>query len=95
MAAQAIRTTVTLPADLVKAADQVVSEGKARSRNELLALALRHELGAMRRAEIDAQFAKMANDPEYLGEVEQLMREFASADAETACLIEQEEHTQE
>lgn len=94
MTTPAIRTTVTLPADLVKAADQAVSNGRARSRNELLAVALRHELRALRRAEIDVQFADMANDPDYLAEVDQLMREFAGADAETAHLIDQEEQPQ-
>lgn len=53
---------MSLPADLLEAADQMVREGKARSRNEFMAMALRRELAAQRRAEIDAAFAEMAND---------------------------------
>ena len=82
----AIRTTITLPADLVDAADQAVRAGKARSRNELLVTALRHELAAQRRAEIDADFAAMADDLELQAEAEQIEREFASADDEARRL---------
>jgi len=48
MLSTTIRTTVALPAELLEAADQAVREGKARSRNELLATALRRELAAQR-----------------------------------------------
>ena len=82
----AIRTTITLPADLVDAADQAVRAGKARSRNELLVTALRHELAAQRRAEIDADLAAMADDPELQAEAEQIKREFAQADDEARRL---------
>ena len=77
-----IRTTITLPADLVDAADQAVRAGKARSRNDLLATALRHELDSQRRAEIDADLAAMADDLELQAEAEQIEREFAGADDE-------------
>lgn len=57
-------------------------EGKARSRNEFVALALRHELAAQKRAEIDAAFAAMADDAEYQTEVAIMSNEFATADWE-------------
>ena len=57
-------------------------EGKARSRNEFVALALRHELAAQTRAEIDAAFAAMADDAEYQTEVAIMSNEFATADWE-------------
>lgn len=82
----AIRTTVTLPTDLVDAADRAVRAGKARSRNELLVTALRHELAAQRRAEIDADLAAMATDVELQAEAEQIEREFALADDEARRL---------
>lgn len=84
----AIRTTVTLPADLVDAADQAVRAGKARSRNDLLVKALRHELAAQERTEIDADLAAMANDLELQAEAEQIGREFAQADHEALLLEE-------
>jgi len=65
MSAQSVRTTITLPADLVDAADRAVREGRARSRNDLLVTALRRELAAQERAEIDAAFAALANDHEF------------------------------
>jgi metal-responsive CopG/Arc/MetJ family transcriptional regulator len=77
-----IRTTVTLPVDLVDAADEVVRAGKARNRNELLVTALRHELAAQRRAEIDADLAAMADDLKLQAEAELIGRELAPSDEE-------------
>jgi metal-responsive CopG/Arc/MetJ family transcriptional regulator len=82
MASNVVRTTVTLPADLLAAADAAVRSGKVRSRNELVSIALRHELEARERAEIDAAFAGMADDPDYRADVELLKEEFAKADWE-------------
>jgi metal-responsive CopG/Arc/MetJ family transcriptional regulator len=90
MASSTIRTTVTLPADLLEAADQAVREGKARNRNELLATALRKELAEQRRAALDAAFAEMANDAEYQAETRTIGREFARADWEAWQLAESE-----
>lgn len=44
-----IRTTLSLPADLLEATDQAVRAGSVRSRNEFVAMALRHELAAQKR----------------------------------------------
>jgi hypothetical protein len=45
-----------------------VAEGAARSRNDLLAMALQHLLAERQRAAIDAEFADMGSDPDYLAE---------------------------
>ncbi len=82
MTSKAVRTTLSLPADLLEAADKMVREGKARSRNEFMAMALRRELAAQRRAEIDAAFAEMANDEEYKAEALRMAEEFADSDWE-------------
>ncbi|HWE60461.1 MAG TPA: ribbon-helix-helix domain-containing protein [Chloroflexota bacterium] len=63
-----VRTTVALPKDLLKAADHAVAEGIARSRNDLLAMALRQLLAAHQRTIIDAGFAGMGSDLDYLAE---------------------------
>ena len=68
MSARTVRTTITLPVDLVDAADRAVREGRARSRNDLLVAALRHELAAQERAEIDAAFAALADDQAFQAE---------------------------
>jgi len=74
-----VRTTVALPAELLDAVDRAVAEGWARSRNELVTAALRRELAAKRRAEIDADLAGMAEDKEYLAESAQIEVELAGA----------------
>ncbi|HZS01623.1 MAG TPA: CopG family transcriptional regulator [Chloroflexota bacterium] len=76
MAARIIRTTVALPSDLLEVADQAVRNGQARSRNDLLITALRRELAAQERAAIDARFAEMAHDQEYLDEANRMAEEF-------------------
>ena len=85
---QTVRTTLALPADLLEAIDQLVHEGKAKSRNELIAAALRHELAALERAVIDAAFAEMAHDQAYQDEARRLTAEFASSDWEAFRLGE-------
>ncbi len=77
-----IRTILALPAELLEAADRAVQQGKARSRNEFVAQALRHELATQKRAEIDAAFAAMADDEEYQAEAMTIADESAKADWE-------------
>lgn len=76
------RTTVALPKELLEAADEAVTGGAARSRNELIARALRHELEALQRRLIDETFAGMADDPVYRREAEEVAEEFARSDWE-------------
>lgn len=78
-----MRTTVAVPAGLLAEVDRAVREGKARSRNAFVAAALRRELAARARAEIDAAFAGMADDAEGQAEARQIAAEFAAADWET------------
>ncbi|GAA6616311.1 ribbon-helix-helix domain-containing protein [Scytonema sp. NUACC26] len=77
-----VRTTLTIPVELLEATDRAVQEGKAKSRNEFVARALRRELAAQKRAEIDAAFAKMADDDEYQAESLAIARDFAKSDWE-------------
>jgi Arc/MetJ-type ribon-helix-helix transcriptional regulator len=76
------RTTLALPSDLLERVDAAVRAGKARSRNALIAEAIRRVLHAQDRAEIDAQFAAMAEDSAYQAEATQIASEFAAADWE-------------
>ncbi|MBI3980019.1 MAG: ribbon-helix-helix protein, CopG family [Chloroflexi bacterium] len=80
MASRMVRTTVAIPADLLEAADRMVRDGQVRSRNELVAAALRRELAARERAAIDAAFAAMAEDPAYQAEARAIAAEFAVSD---------------
>jgi metal-responsive CopG/Arc/MetJ family transcriptional regulator len=88
MALRTVRTTFTVPADLLEAMDRAVREGNARSRNELITMALRRELAAQERAAIDAAFAAMADDPMYHAEAREVATAFAGADWEAIRLAE-------
>jgi Arc/MetJ-type ribon-helix-helix transcriptional regulator len=76
------RTTVALPTDLLEAADEAIARGAARSRNDLIARALLHELEAFQRRLIDEAFSWMADDPVYRDEALEIADEFATSDWE-------------
>jgi metal-responsive CopG/Arc/MetJ family transcriptional regulator len=76
-------TTLALPSDLLAALDQLVQEGRARSREELIESAVRREVAERRRAALDAEFLFMAEDADYHKEARRILAEFAQADAET------------
>ena len=84
-----VRTTVTLPAELLAEADRVIRDGKAKSRNEFFTQALQREIAALKRAEIDTALSEMAQDPEYQSQVMQLEAEFAAASWEAWQLEEE------
>ncbi|MGB5772401.1 MAG: ribbon-helix-helix domain-containing protein [Crocosphaera sp.] len=74
-----LRTTITLPKSLLEATDQRVKEGKAKNRNDFIALAVKKELEQLKRQEIDTALGEMAQDPEYQAQVLQMEGEFATA----------------
>jgi hypothetical protein len=86
--ARTVRTTVTLPAELRDAVDRAVSQGKARSRNALPIAALRRELAAQEREEIDAAFASLAADAAFQAESVALAEEGTVAGWEALRLAE-------
>jgi metal-responsive CopG/Arc/MetJ family transcriptional regulator len=83
-----IEAKIRLPANLLEATDRAVNQGKAKSRDEFIMRAIRRELAALKRAEIDAALAEMASDPEYQAEVLQMETEFATASWEAFKLAE-------
>jgi len=88
MKTETVRTTLTISRELLEATDKAVLEGKAKSRNDFVAQALRRELALQKRSEIDAALAEMANDPDYQAEVLKLEVEFATAQWEALQLEE-------
>lgn len=80
MLKRTVRATVTLPEQLLKAADEAVDAGRAKSRTELIANALRHELAALKRLEIDNAFEGMSTDQQYQQEVRRVSDEFVESD---------------
>lgn len=91
MANGTVRTTLAIPAELLRATDQAVRNGNARSRNEFVARAIRHELRAVERAAIDAAFAGMAEDEAYQAEAREIAESFALAEWEALQLAEREQ----
>ena len=79
MPSQTVRTTLTIPADLLQATDAIINQGKANSRNEFVAQALKHELATLKRVEIDQALAEMAQQQDYHTEVLKMDSEFAIA----------------
>jgi metal-responsive CopG/Arc/MetJ family transcriptional regulator len=74
-----VRTTLSIPAELLELVDEFASAGNVKSRNEFVAQALRRELEWQKRQDIDAALAEMAQDPEYRSTVQQMEAEFAGA----------------
>jgi len=85
-----VRTTVSLPADLLRSMDVAVRRGRACSRSELLADAARRELARYDREEIDVQFAEMATDPAYRREALRIAEEVDAASWEALRMVEGE-----
>lgn len=74
-----IRTTLTLPSELLKATDEIVKAGKAKSRNQFIAQAIEKELASQKRREIDSVLIEMTKDPDYKTQVLQMEAEFSCA----------------
>jgi metal-responsive CopG/Arc/MetJ family transcriptional regulator len=77
-----VRLTIDLPETLVEQATLAVESGAARSRNQLFAQAITLFLRHFQEAQIDAQFAEMAQDKKYHGAATQLTQEFKHSDWE-------------
>jgi Arc/MetJ-type ribon-helix-helix transcriptional regulator len=74
-----IRTTLSIPAELLEIVDGITTAGIVKSRNEFVAQALRREIEWQKRQEVDAALAEMAQDPDYQFTVRQMEYEFAGA----------------
>ena len=88
MVSSVTRTTLTLPVELLARVDQAVREGRARSRNAFVAAAIERDLVAQERAQLDAEFADMGVDEDYLAESQGMDAEFEAAGAEALRLAE-------
>jgi metal-responsive CopG/Arc/MetJ family transcriptional regulator len=78
-ATKLVRTTLSLPADLLNSIDLIARSGQVKNRNEFVARAIQRELAWQKRQEIDAALAEMAQDSEYQATVLQMEAEFATA----------------
>lgn len=77
------RTSLDLPPELLERTDEAVRLGVARSRNTLIADAIREYLDDFDRlASIDARFAEMEHDARYYRLHRDVAARFAASDAE-------------
>ena len=77
---ETIRTTLTLPIDLVRRSQHFIHRGTIPSRNALIVTALERFLLELERQEIDRQFEAMAGDEPYQTINQQLADDFAESD---------------
>jgi metal-responsive CopG/Arc/MetJ family transcriptional regulator len=82
------RTTVALPANLLRGIDAVVRSGRAATRNEFLATAIRRELDRIRREAVDREFEAMADDPLYQREAREISDEYRFVDSQALRVAE-------
>ena len=85
---ETIRTTLTLPVDLLERSQHFVDGGIIPSRNALIIAALEQYLLELERQEIDRQFEAMADDDAYQAMNQQISEAFAESDWE--ALVEDE-----
>lgn len=78
------KATFNLRPDLWEAMNWAVKEGEVSSKNELLEQALMERLTAIKRARKRLRWEEASHDPRFLKEVEDLHREFETADAEAS-----------
>ena len=77
---ETVRTTITVPVDLINRSQRFVDGGALPSRNALIVAAIEQFLLELERQEIDRQFEAMAEDEAYLALEQQIAEEFAESD---------------
>ena len=77
-----VRTTLDLPRDLLERSNRIVDEGKAKSRNLLIAVALSEYLDSLEQLEIESAFAAQQSDAAYRRLALELAADFAVSDQE-------------
>lgn len=85
---ETIRTTVTVPAELIERSQCLIDSGTVPNRNALIVAALEHFLNELERQEIDRQFEAMAEDEDYRAMNQQLAEDFAESDWEALTIEE-------
>ena len=76
----AMRTTITIPDDLAARADALIGSNGITTRNQLIVEALQHWIDLKQEESIDAEFASMAEDADYIVETLAIESEFDKSD---------------
>jgi len=77
-----MRTTVTIPDDLVAEVDALVGCKGITTRNQLIVEALQNWVELKKSAQIDDEFAMMEEDDDYIAETLAIESEFSQSDLE-------------
>jgi len=81
------KATFTLPAEVLDAMRHLVDEGVSPSQSAFVVEALQKEIRSWRLEQLRAEFRQAASDPDFLKDIDDSVRDFAVADAETARMI--------
>jgi Arc/MetJ-type ribon-helix-helix transcriptional regulator len=81
------KVTFSVPAGELMELRRLVREGACTSQSEVLRSGLSKELKRIRNEQLERQMAKAMKDPRFVREVEDVMRDFEEADAESARMI--------
>ncbi len=89
------KVTFVLPAPLAQDLREAVAKGAAPSQNALVREALRREMKRLRKAEIAAAMQEAANDPLFMQDLHDCMRDFAEIDYESLQIVDEQEQSNE
>jgi Arc/MetJ-type ribon-helix-helix transcriptional regulator len=81
------KVTLSLPVTLVEEVRRLVEDGVAPSQSAFVADAVEKEIHAWRVAQLREEFRQAAADPDFLQDIDETMRDFTTADDETARMI--------
>ena len=81
------KITLSLDAALIRDVQQLVGEGEAKSQSSFFETALREKIRQTKREKRRKSLLAASKDPLFLADVEEVMRDFAEADAESARMI--------
>ena len=84
------KITVVLPVEVAQRVRQVVESGAAESQTALARTAIEKELRRLREEEIAQAYREAANDPLFMQDLEECMRDFAELDADSLRYIDVE-----
>lgn len=81
-----MRTTVNIPDELAVKVDNLVGKAGITTRNQLIVAALESWVTQRKEQLIDAEFAMMAEDEDYIAETLAIEAEFTASDRSVAKL---------
>lgn len=88
-----MKFTFVFPPKLAQDLREAVEKGAAPSQNALVRESLRREMKRLRDEEIAANMREAANDPLFMQDLEECMRDFAEIDSESLQHIDAEPPT--